>query len=471
MKKLDKILSDEFQRDAIKSMSLFYSDTISEYRDDVNEDYENTHLSANFQNFFKGAIYNNGLNEFNSTNWYWLKLIERIVHLIYLHENLVINDSDFELSESEDELFNFWHDSDYAKSFLEMINETKDLLATSKFHLNLLEGQVIAFFATQIDGSVKFDEVSFYNTPEIGDGSDRVFNAKTHSYFNLESKDPDRFIFTISNKDGSNLVINGERVNFSDNALQLSSGCFLHLSSSILDKDRENFFQRIEEALQIINNANPKLFTTFTNFTKAIVPINEKGIVSYSMQNLPGFSSINMYERDFLDLLDDLLHENGHHYMNAFLNVEELISDDDEKIYYSPWRRALRPVRGIYHAYFTFYWAFILYKSLYVANKSDSLAGFQPSKQQTIKILSRTLEEYHMINFCWPDLLSAHQAGKISDEGLEVISFINDELSTISEGLISDIEAELKHSSIMDYEKILELKKHLKDTREHYTES
>ncbi|EQC52563.1 hypothetical protein [Bacteriovorax sp. DB6_IX] len=81
------------------------------------------------------------------------------------------------------------------------------------------------------------------------------------------------------------------------------------MSSKELDSDLDHFKSKIELALSIIKEANPALYTTFINFTKVIIPINEKGIVSYSMQSLPGFSSINTFERDFLDLLDDLLHE------------------------------------------------------------------------------------------------------------------------------------------------------------------
>jgi len=82
------------------------------------------------------------------------------------------------------------------------------------------------------------------------------------------------------------------------------------------------------------------------------------------MQSLPGYSSLNMFDRDQIDLMDDLLHENGHHYLNTFLNHQDLINEDDDKIYYSPWRKALRPVRGIYHATFTFFWALELFYQL-----------------------------------------------------------------------------------------------------------
>jgi len=467
MKKLDTILDNQFQLDAIQRVQDLYSDTIQEYRNDVNEDYENQHLSPSFQEFFKAAIFNKNLNQYNDLNWYWLKLIEKLVYLIYLHEELVISDSSFELSETEDELFNFWHDSDYAKSFLNMINESKDLLSTSKFHLSLLEGQIIGFFALQIDSNIKFSEISYYNVPELGDGHDRLYLSKDHRYFDLRNRDKDRFIFKLSSQ-SNGISANKEQIEFNNIVSPLADGTYLHMSSIELDSEQARIQNNIKNALEIINEANPKLYTTFKNFTKVIVPINEKGIVSYSMQSLPGFSSINMFERDFLDLLDDLLHENGHHYMNHFLNVDELIIEDDEKIYYSPWRRALRPIRGIYHAYFTFYWAYILYKSLYIALKEDRIKSYKFSSEQENKIMRRALEEYYMIDFCWSDLNKGKKSGKISDEGMKLISFINDDLKNISSDFVIELEEKLKEKSVFDFEKVAELKNHLKDTSSHY---
>jgi hypothetical protein len=467
MKELEKILDNDFQQSAIEQVNNIYNETISEYRSDVNEDYENSHLSDSFQIFFKEAIFNKSLDKYSDENWYWLKLIEKLVYLIYLHEELVISDSDFELSETEDELFNFWHDSDYAKSFLNMINESKDLLSTSKFHLSLLEGQIMGFFALQISTDINFDEVSYYNVPELGDGHDRLFVSKAHKFYNLRNKDKERFIFRIRCQENK-VYANDEHMVFSNNEEPLEDGTYLHMSSVDLDNERERIKENIVKALSIINEANPKLYKTFKNFTKVVVPINEKGIVSYSMQSLPGFSSINMFERDFLDLLDDLLHENGHHYMNHFLNVDELLNEDDEKIYYSPWRRALRPVRGIYHAYFTFYWAFILYKSLYIAQRDNKITSYNFSDSELNKIMRRTLEEYYMIDFCWSDLEKAHKADKISDEGMKLISFINDDLKGVSVDFVTELEADLKNRSIIDFEKVAELKHHLNDTSSHY---
>ena len=128
----------------------------------------------------------------------------------------------------------------------------------------------------------------------------------------------------------------------------------LRLMTSSLD-EMKNFSHKIEIALKIIRKFSPTSWERFVAFTEVIVPIKESELVSYSHQDLPGYSMINLYNRDFVDLMDDLLHENGHHHLNYYLNLGKLIDEPIDNIYYSPWRRTLRPLRGIYHAYFTFF--------------------------------------------------------------------------------------------------------------------
>jgi hypothetical protein len=165
------------------------------------------------------------------------------------------------------------------------------------------------------------------------------------------------------------------------------------------------------------------------------------------MQSLPGYSCLNLFERDDLDLMDDLVHENGHHYLNAYLNHTELIDEGPDQVYYSPWRRALRPIRGIYHAYCTFFWALKLFSDLAIKDE-----GKNP------KILSRALEEAEMLSFCHPLLEWAYERGDIEDEGYEVFKTFQKE--------VFQIISELPRGK--DNAEILELREHLKEVKEKY---
>lgn len=461
-----KILNIQNQKELIQEFRDYYIERISELRTDVNDDYENPHLSQRFQVFFKQAIFNEALDKYTNLNWYWLQLIEKLVHLIYLHEEFTVNEDSYELTETEDELFNFWHDSDYAKSFLEELNESRDLLLVSQKHLGFIEDQIISVFILQISDEINIGKALYYNIPEVGDSHQRIYKANNHIFTNIDEDNDKKFIFNLSN--ARYLQIEDKDIHFDQTAQKNKHGIFIHSSSKEIDKSLEDFDKRIGNALDIIKESSSELYNTFINFTETIVPINEKGVVSYSMQSLPGHSSINMYERDFLDLLDDLLHENGHHYMNHFLNLTELIIEDDEKIYYSPWRRALRPIRGIYHAYFTFFWAYLLYRSLVEYIENNDTYIYQFSEQEISKVYRRCLEEYYMINFCWQDLTHAKKEGKVTDEGWDLILELHEHFQ-LETSNISNILTKLESIDKDAHSKIVELVEELEKVQKHYS--
>jgi len=199
-------------------------------------------------------------------------------------------------------------------------------------------------------------------------------------------------------------------------------------------------------------------YKTFFNFTHTILPVDEPGVVSYSLQNLPGYSCINLFERDFIDLMDDLIHENGHHFLNSYLNFSELINEDNEKIYYSPWRNSLRPIRGIYHACFTFFWALHLFGNLFRnIEKLDFLSSAEKEK-----VASRFVEEFLMLNYCVPDLKHAFKYKKINPEGMKLIRLIYSEIKPFKK----DLNAAFKFSG--DKSKLISLKLDLEEKRKKY---
>jgi hypothetical protein len=151
---------------------------------------------------------------------------------------------------------------------------------------------------------------------------------------------------------------------------------------------------------------------------------------------------INLFHRDFVDLMDDLLHENGHHHLNYYLNLGKLIDEPIDQIYYSPWRRTLRPLRGVYHAYFTFFWAFKLFADLSKAKEVDSIF-YLFSKPEKEKIIWRAVEEFHMLNFTFKELKWAKKQGLIRQTGWQLIQEQQSELNKFKK-LIPAWEKKLK---------------------------
>ncbi len=432
-----------FQNHYLEQTHELYQEILESFRESVQSpDNYDTILSKEFQDFFKKAIHSDELDKFNTQNWYWFSLIQDLVHLISMHGDLEISDS-LELSPTEDELFNFWHDSDYAKIFLIELNETKDLAKTSLTFKSHIESQIISFFYIHIDSSLEnITKIQYNIIPEIGDSETRIYSLKGLKYSEIDQIDGILY-------DGELNKLNFNKENLKNSFIEINS------SSPEIDNELTNISQRVEDAIKIIHKLSPPLFEVLSRFTRVIVPINEKGVVSYSMQSLPYFSSINMYDRDFTDLLDDLLHENGHHYMNFILNAEELIYEDDEKIYYSPWRKALRPVRGIYHAYFTFYWAFRLFHDLF-EHIDDVDFPISISKP---KVISRLLEESLMLDIVWDEIMKAKEHGKVSESGLEIIQPIKDEIDVFISTKKSVALKKLKSNFSSEYNEYLEFEK------------
>ncbi|MFG1493205.1 aKG-HExxH-type peptide beta-hydroxylase [Halobacteriovorax sp. ZH4_bin.1] len=375
-----------------------YLEGLALYREDarVNED-ENELLSQKFQSFYKEAIFSHKLDNYSNLNFYWFNLIEALIEIISYHSEFEVGE-DFEMSESEDAIFNFWHDSNLAKVFLNSLNESKDLLAESKKLVTVLEDNIIAFFNIHIEEEIVSD-LTYLNVPELGDDNLSAYqNGQRIIFNNLE----DKVLAKLNEKSQKRAAVVSDI-----DELKI-------IFYSELENTSKEMTAKIEKAYRRLEKYTPELFTVFKEFTQTIIPINEKGIVSYSMQTLPGYSSINTYDRDDMDLMDDLLHENGHHVLNSYLNQEELLEELEEKIYYSPWRRALRPIRGIYHAYMTFYWALELFSSL------SRLTDHDFSESEFRKIQERAIEEYYMLQFCEQDLEKAYKEEIVSPEGYEV---------------------------------------------------
>lgn len=123
--------------------------------------------------------------------------------------------------------------------------------------------------------------------------------------------------------------------------------------------------ERIKRAWGVVQEAWPEGHEVLALLTTRIVPLKAKGVVSFSYRHRPGLSFINCFDRDNLDLIDDVIHENSHHHLNLLLRKQILYHGDrNQQIFYSPWRRSLRPLRGILHAAFTFTMGALLFERL-----------------------------------------------------------------------------------------------------------
>ena len=166
---------------------------------------------------------------------------------------------------------------------------------------------------------------------------------------------------------------------------------------------------RIGQAWTTIQEAWPEGSAVLTLLTTRIVPLKAKGVVSFSYRHRPGLSFINCFDRDHLDLIDDLIHENSHHHLNLLLRKHVMYhGDHNQQIFYSPWRRSLRPMRGILHATFTFVIGAMLFERL--STWASGLGGSARWKRAGLtqrdlqRARFRCLEEVESVRYSIQDL-------------------------------------------------------------------
>ena len=166
---------------------------------------------------------------------------------------------------------------------------------------------------------------------------------------------------------------------------------------------------RIARACGLIKEAWPDGYELFQLLTTRIIPLKAAGVVSFSYRHRPGLSFINCFDRDNLDLIDDLVHENSHHHLNLLLRKHVMYhGDHNQQIFYSPWRRSLRPVRGILHSAFTFTMGALLFERL--SSWAETRRGRKQWKQagltqrDLLRARLRCLEEIESVRYSIQDL-------------------------------------------------------------------
>lgn len=359
--------------------------------------------------------------EFTPQRWFYLKQVETL--LFFLSQDLE-EGSDDEFSEVDDAIFEKWNSSEFADVFLKFLNKRMPLRKASFETAKIFDEHLVAlgnFHLLKTKGSFKNYRVQ----PSLGDIK--------------KQNNISKLLETTLHLDGKELGL---------------------MTTSL--KEMKNFSTRIEVATRVIRRFSPDSWERFAAFTELIIPIKQEEFVSFSHQELPGTSMINLYHRDFVDLLDDLLHENGHHHLNYYLNLDKLIDEPLDNIYYSPWRRTLRPLRGIYHAYFTFFWAFKLFSDMVNTKELDSI-WYLFSDDEKEKIVWRAVEEFWMLDYSFADLTWARKQGLISNVGWDLVKEQQTQVTKFKKKVLGWEKLLKNHKK-----ELQTLKKTLAASRKHY---
>jgi hypothetical protein len=189
--------------------------------------------------------------------------------------------------------------------------------------------------------------------------------------------------------------------------------------------------KRLAGALQLVDRAWPAAGEEIRRRTWLVVPLVEPGTVSYSLLARPGISYINVFRGSLLDLADDLLHETAHHRLHAWQEVAALARPGgDPPSFYSPWRRALRPLNGILHGTYTFLFRAELFLRI------GRVASLAPSRDRWLR-----REAHGEIRNCGrslDDLGKAARAGWLTPEGENLLRSMRRHHQKLRVGSLSD---------------------------------
>lgn len=436
---------------AAKETNQLYFDSLVEISKSIAE--YNEVLDKNFLS--KVDHYIEALKEkslYNSLEFFWVESLEK---LFYLADLSLEYQEDFESNEQlEEELFDYFLNTEFLHLFNEAQKNKQNPWETAADVMSIMQNNLLAFYALQIDPNPEesYEQpISYFYPPEMGD-FEKYFYVKDKVYLRPDKEDFLRLTKVKSNEiecalsDGKKLT-----PQLADEQMIFTIG---HLNFRLAHIDEklttEKLIKKCQRALNTLQEYAPNCFTFLKQYSNEIILLKEENVVSYSMQNLPAYSFINIFDRDDIDLLDDLIHENGHHILNSILNSSELINEDDEKIFYSPWRRSLRPIRGIYHAYCTFYWALEVFCEMY---NNHIFICTDYSGSEKLKLLHRIYEEYLFLIESEPVMKYAYQQGKITKTGWQVAKTFRDHIRSKAD--IFDKVKEALENSPSDYVKNL----------------
>lgn len=221
--------------------------------------------------------------------------------------------------------------------------------------------------------------------------------------------------------------------------------------------------ERITRAWETIQLAWPEGHDLLTLLTDRMIPLQAKGVVSFSYRHRPGLSFINCFDRSNLDLIDDLIHENSHHHLNLLLRKQVMYRGDrNQQIFYSPWRRSLRPLRGILHATFTFTMGALLFERLSSWGVGRQGASEWKRAGLTMRDLQRSrfrcLEELASVRYSLQDLHYAdHHLGWLTGSGRRLVGQLSDLIDRVERNS-KRMTREIDRSSFAPA-----LRKHLKE--------
>ncbi|HZM70202.1 MAG TPA: HEXXH motif-containing putative peptide modification protein [Candidatus Cryosericum sp.] len=187
-------------------------------------------------------------------------------------------------------------------------------------------------------------------------------------------------------------------------------------------RDLPGLESRLATGLRLARLAWPDAYEEILRRTAIVVPVEEPGLVSYSLAARPGVSFINVRGKTIVQLADDLLHETAHHLLHDLQETADLLAPgpDTEEVqaFESPWRGTRRPLHGLLHGAYTFLFRAELFARLLRARSRHRAIAGRLLGPRRAAFLSRELgRELGMIGGALNDLERASRHGLVTPQG------------------------------------------------------
>ncbi|HNB99965.1 MAG TPA: HEXXH motif-containing putative peptide modification protein, partial [Leptospiraceae bacterium] len=197
-------------------------------------------------------------------------------------------------------------------------------------------------------------------------------------------------------------------------------GVKIKMTRTKTPKEKMDQIQKAHEYLETFWEEGFQLYRLLTD---KVHIVQSNGLVSYSHFHEQGISYINFIDRDILESIDDLIHENSHHHLNLILKKYKIVKKEfKDDIFYSPWRKTLRPLYGILHATFTFSYAALLF---YNIAKSSQWTFLDIDQKFLEKAYFRFIEETLYVEYSLYDLRFAIGKDLFTAKGIELIESLD----------------------------------------------
>jgi HEXXH motif-containing protein len=185
---------------------------------------------------------------------------------------------------------------------------------------------------------------------------------------------------------------------------------------AVADAGRDDRFERrVRKAVAFLDKIWPEAAEMIRARTWRVVPVAVPATVSYSSARQPGIAYIHVKSAPVVRMAEDLVHETTHIRLHEIEALRPVVTRRAlASVFYSPWRREWRPLRGLVHAVCTFTAGAMFFE------RASASGAISPSRRRWLA--RRLLEERASVAMALPALRQAEAHRMLTAAGRRVVA-------------------------------------------------